>query len=111
MQYKEGITDTQILEKILDIYYNVISNLQANIKIEMAFSNQLESELIQYNYFENFYDILTRYFIERYVTTCHGASILSIDYLPYLFFVIVNVLVGSFLIAQPALADVIKNVN
>ena len=65
MQYKEGITDTQILEKILDVYYNVISNLQANIKIEMAFSNQLESELIQYNYFENFYDILTRYFIER----------------------------------------------
>ena len=65
VQYREGITDTQLLEKIIDIYYNIINNLQANIKYEIAFSNQLEAELIKYNYFENFYDILTRYFIER----------------------------------------------
>ena len=56
-------------------------------------------------------DLNARYFIERYVTTYHGAAILSLDYLPYVFFVIVNVLIGSFLIAQPALADVIKNVK
>ena len=65
IQYREGITDTQLLEKIIDIYYNIINNLQANIKSELAFSNQMETELIKYNYFENFYDILTRYFIER----------------------------------------------
>ena len=35
-----------------------------NIKNEGNISNELETELIKYNYFENFYDILTRYFIE-----------------------------------------------
>ena len=65
IQYREGITDAKILEKIIDIYFNIVNNLKANMKEEMAYSNQLESELIKYNYFENFYDILTRYFIER----------------------------------------------
>ena len=64
LQYREGITDTKILEKIIDIYYNIVNNLQANIKNEGNISNELETELIKYNYFENFYDILTRYFIE-----------------------------------------------
>ena len=59
------LTDANILEKIIDIYFNIVNNLKANMKEEMAYSNQLESELIKYNYFENFYDILTRYFIER----------------------------------------------
>ena len=65
IQYREGITDAKMLEKIIDIYFNIVNNLKANIKNEMAYSNQLESELIKYNYFENFYDILTRYFVER----------------------------------------------
>lgn len=54
-------------------------------------------------------DLNTRYFIERYINTYHGSSILSIDYLPYVFFVIINVLLGSFLISQVALNDIIKN--
>ena len=65
IQYREGITDAKMLEKIIDIYFNIVNNLKANIKNEMAYSNQLEFELIKYNYFENFYDILTRYFVER----------------------------------------------
>lgn len=56
-------------------------------------------------------DLNTRYFIERYVNTYHGSSILSIDYLPYVFFVIINILLGSFLISQAALNDIIKNIN
>lgn len=50
-----------------------------------------------------------RYFIEKYINTFHGSSIMSIDYLPYVFFVICNVLLGSFLISQTALSDIIKN--
>ena len=50
-----------------------------------------------------------RYYIERYVNTYHGSSIMSIDYLPYIFFVIINILLGSFLISQNALNDIIKN--
>ena len=54
-------------------------------------------------------ELNTRYFIERYINTYHGSSILSIDYLPYVFFVIINTLLSSFLISHRALNDIIKN--
>lgn len=56
-------------------------------------------------------DLNVRYFIERFVNTYHGSSILSIDYLPYVFFVIINVILGSFLISQASLNDVVKNTS
>lgn len=56
-------------------------------------------------------EVNTRYFIERFINTYHGSSIMSIDYLPYLFFVIINILLSSFLISQVALNDVVKNTN
>lgn len=52
----------------------------------------------------------TRYFIEKYITTYHAAALLSIDYLPYLFFVITNTILGSFLISTGALNDLVKNI-
>lgn len=54
-------------------------------------------------------DLNLRYYIERFIKTYHGASILSIDYLPYVFFVITNVVISTFLVSQTALNDIIKN--
>jgi hypothetical protein len=54
-------------------------------------------------------DLNVRYFLERFVATYHGSSIISVDYLPYLFFVITNVILSTFLIGQAALSDIIKN--
>ena len=65
MQYKEGVTDTQILEKLIDIYFNIVNNLQMNIQNDTYYLEIMENELVQYTYLENFYDLLTRYFIER----------------------------------------------
>ena len=65
MQYKEGVTDPQILEKLIDIYFNIVNNLQMNIKNDTYYLEIMENELVQYTYLENFYDLLTRYFIER----------------------------------------------
>ena len=56
-------------------------------------------------------DLNTRYFIERYINAYHGSSILSIDYLPYVFFVVTNTLLGTFLVSQTALNDIIKNIK
>lgn len=53
--------------------------------------------------------LTVRHFVERYLNTYHGASIMSIDYLPYLFFVIINVMLGGFLVSQSVLSDIIKN--
>jgi hypothetical protein len=54
-------------------------------------------------------ELNTRYFIESFIKMYHGSSILSIDYLPYLFFVIINVILASFLISQGAISDIVKN--
>lgn len=54
-------------------------------------------------------DLNLRYYIERFIKTYHGSSILSIDYLPYVFFVITNVVMSTFLVNQTALNDIIKN--
>jgi hypothetical protein len=49
-----------------------------------------------------------RYFVERYINTYNGTAILAIDYLPYVFFVIINMLLGGFLVNQGSLNDIIK---
>lgn len=54
-------------------------------------------------------NLSVRYIIQRFMTTYHGASTIAIDYLPYLFFVIINTLLGGFLLNQTTLADIIKN--
>lgn len=52
-----------------------------------------------------------RYFIERFINTYHASAIMCLDYLPYVFFIIVNILISSFIISQSALNDVIKNIK
>lgn len=54
-------------------------------------------------------ELNTRFFIENYVNTYHGSSIMSIDYLPYVFFVITNTILGSFLISKNPLSDIVKS--
>lgn len=50
-----------------------------------------------------------KYFIEKFISLYHAPALLSLDYLPYLFFVISNVLVGSFIVSQNALSDIVKS--
>lgn len=50
-----------------------------------------------------------RHFVERFLNTYNGASVMAIDYLPYVFFCIINVMLGGFLVSQTILADIIKN--
>ncbi len=50
----------------------------------------------------------TKYFIERWISMYHAPATLAMDYLPYLLFTINNVVLGSFIVAQNSLADIIK---
>ena len=54
-------------------------------------------------------DLNLKYFIQRYLNTYHGGSIMALDYLPYLLYVIINTLLGSFLMSQNTLSDIVKN--
>lgn len=50
-----------------------------------------------------------RYIIQRFMITYHGGAVMAIDYLPYMFYVVINTLLGGFLLSQTSLADIIKN--
>ena len=63
IDYRENDTDPQILEKAINIYYNIIINLKQYLEYEKAY--ELEEELLKNNYFQNFCNILNKYFIER----------------------------------------------
>lgn len=54
-------------------------------------------------------NLSVRYMIQRFMTTYHGAAVVAIDYLPYMFFVVINTILGGFLLNQTTLADIIKN--
>ena len=54
-------------------------------------------------------ELSVRYFIQQFITIYHGGAIMAVDYLPYVFYVIINVKLGSFLIGQGALTDIVKN--
>lgn len=51
----------------------------------------------------------TRYFLERFMNTYNSSTVLCLDYLPMMFYVISATLTGSFLVNQTALGDMIKN--
>ena len=63
MDYRENETDPQILEKAINIYFNIIINLKQCLEFEKSY--EMEEELLKYNYFQNFCNILNKYFIER----------------------------------------------
>lgn len=54
-------------------------------------------------------DLNIRLFIERWINSYNSSAILAMDYLPYLFFVVSSTLLGSFLVSQKTISDIIKN--
>ena len=54
-------------------------------------------------------DLNIRLFIERWINSYNASAILAMDYLPYLFFVVSSTLLGSFLVSQKTISDIIKN--
>ena len=63
MDYRENETDPHILEKAIIIYSNVVINLKNCLEFEK--NKEMEEEILKYNYFQNFCNILNKYFIER----------------------------------------------
>lgn len=53
--------------------------------------------------------LTVRYFLERFMNTYNPSSVLCLDYLPMLFYVISCTLIGSFTVNQQSLGDLVKN--
>ena len=64
IEYRESDSDPQILENAINIFYNILLNLKQCSEYDNSLF-ELEEELIKYNYFQNFCDILNKFFIER----------------------------------------------
>lgn len=69
------------------------------------------SELLEFikNISPRLNGLSVKFFIERYINSYNPPALLSMDYLPYLFFVIISIRLGSFLVSQNSLSDIIKN--
>lgn len=52
-----------------------------------------------------------RYYFERWISSFGTGACLSIDSFPYLYYVIINVILGAFLVNVTGLNDLIKNTN
>ena len=50
-----------------------------------------------------------RYFFERWISSFGQSACLSIDSYPYLYFTIINVLLGAFLVNVAGLSEIVKN--
>lgn len=54
-------------------------------------------------------NLSTRFFVERYLNTYGQSSILALDYYPYMFLIMSNTILGSFIVNQPSISDIVKN--
>lgn len=52
-----------------------------------------------------------RYFTQCYINTFGGASLFSMETLPYFLFVVTSTLIGSFIVNQPIILDVTKTIK
>lgn len=113
------------IENMMDIKNKQISNSYAmaccnnasDISIDLVAKEYELAKIEKVNELIEFVSKLTpkmeklnfRYYFERWISTYGQSACLSIDTLPYLYFVIINVLLGSFLVNVPTLSDMIKN--
>lgn len=54
--------------------------------------------------------ITMRYYMERFINTYYQSALLSMDTLPYLFFVVITTLLGGFLMSQPIMTDILRTI-
>lgn len=71
-----------------------------NIRDLVKFTSTLSMKMEKLNF---------RYYFERWITTFGTSSCLAIDAVPYMFYVVINVLLGGFLINVQTLSDMVKN--
>lgn len=50
-----------------------------------------------------------RYYFERWITTYGQGAAVAIDAFPYMYYVITNTLLGSFLVNVPTMSEIVKN--
>ena len=91
--------DNTTMELVKGLYDDaVIDNLEDLLKFLVKLSPKMER-------------LTFRYYLERWISSYLIGSTLAIDNFPYLYYVILSVLIGSFMINNTALNDPIKNMK
>lgn len=71
-----------------------------NINELIQFIASLSPKMVKLNF---------RYYFERWISVYGTGSTMSVDAFPYLYYVIVNTLLGGFLVNVPTMSEIIKN--
>ena len=74
-----------------------------NVKDLESLINVLKTQATRMN------GMTTRYFVERFLNSYGQSSILAVDYAPYMFMIMINTLLGTFIVNQPSISDIVKN--
>ena len=102
--------------QVSDAYSKACCNNASDISIDLISKEYENAHITTVNQLIQFISSLSpkmeklnfRYYFERWISTYGQGACLSVDALPYLYYVIINVLLGSFLINVPTLSDMIK---
>lgn len=105
--------------QVINSYAGTLApNLAAN-EIEMFIDDYEQKEIKNIEHLINFLkeqvprmgNMSVRYFVERFLNTYGQTAILAVDYLPYMFLVMINTLLGTFIVNQPSISDIVKNTH
>jgi hypothetical protein len=99
---KSNIRDTSNVSELL-----ITQRLYDNSNIEtmedlIKFISEMSPRMAGANF---------RYFLERFINTYKPAAILGLECLPYFLFVVQSSLIGSFIVNQPIITDITKNIK
>lgn len=91
------------------------SNLSMELASDMYERGEIRSieDLIKYiaSNFPKMGKLTYRYYFERWISSFGMGTTLAIDSFPYLYYTIINVLLGSFLVNVSGLSEIVKNTS
>lgn len=108
-----GITNPEICKAYATSCCNNPSQLQLDIMLD-GYTNANVTNINELVLFfskqaPKMEPLTFRYFFERWISSFGTGACMSIDCFPYLYFVITNVILGSFLINVAGLSEIVKN--
>lgn len=104
-------------EQVLHAYAKATCLNPSNFSIDQLAIDYKNAKITKINELIKFVSSLSpkmmklnfRYYFERWISTFGTGACMSVDTAPYLYYVVINVLLGTFLVNTPTISDMIKN--
>lgn len=102
---------------LIDSYAASVCNSPSRMTMNMIEKDYTSASITNLNELISFISSLapsmsklnTRYYLERWITTYGTGATMGIDAFPYLYYIVINGLLGAFLINTTRISDIVKN--